>query len=77
MMMMMKMMTMMMIMMMMMMTLMKLVNSATKFCVTELTSFINLIRVCAVLGPGTRLYIQCNIYIYNKYVYVYIEIYTM
>ena len=58
----------MMMMMMMMMTLMKLVNSATKFR-RGLTSFTNLIRVCAVLGPGRG-------YIYNIYIYIFtIEIY--
>ena len=47
-------MLMLMLMLMMMMTLMKLV------IVTELTSFTNLIRVCAVPRPGTRLYIHTH-----------------
>ena len=44
------------------------------YCISpELTSFTNLIRVCAVLGPGTRLYI----YIYiHTYIHTCIYIYT-
>ena len=48
----------MMMVMMMMMMMMTLMNFPRRNFVTELTSFTNLIRVCAVPGPRTRLHIQ-------------------